>query len=92
LTAGDERHVSDDENDAASETTETAADGGRGRQVVTRANGGLGMIGVSDAKKREVQAVEKRDLKRAQRAQNRYQAGNERRGNFQKHFRDPLLQ
>ncbi|KAK5166938.1 pre-60S factor rei1 [Saxophila tyrrhenica] len=88
LTESDERHVSDDENDAASETTET----GRGRQVVTRANGGLGMIGVSDAKKREVRAVEKRDQKRAQRAENRYRAGNERRHNFQKHFRDPLLQ
>jgi len=39
-----------------------------------------------------VRAVEKRDLRRAQRARNNYQAGNEKRGNFQKHFRDPLLQ
>lgn len=89
LTGSDERHVSDDENDAASEATET---GGRGRQIVSRANGGLGMIGVSDEKKREIRAVEKREQKRAQRQQNRYQAGNERRHNFQKHFRDPLLQ
>jgi len=64
----------------------------RGRQVVTRANGGEGMLGVTDAKKREVQAVEKRDTKRAQRAQKQYQWGVDKRGNNQKHFRDPLLQ
>ena len=64
----------------------------RGRQVVTRANGGEGMLGVTDAKKREVQAVEKRDTKRAQRAQKQYQWGVDKRGNSQKHFRDPLLQ
>jgi len=64
----------------------------RGRELVSRANGGLGMIGVSDAKKAEIRAVEKRDRKREQRARNKYQAGNEKRANFQKHFRDPLLQ
>ena len=64
----------------------------RGRQVITRANGGEGMLGVSDAKKKEVQAVEKRDTKRAQRAQKQYQGGLDKRGNNQKHFRDPLLQ
>lgn len=66
--------------------------GRRGRQLITRDQGGLGMIGVSDAKKAEIKAVEKRELKKAQREQNRYQAGNERRNNFQKHFRDHLLQ
>jgi pre-60S factor REI1 len=88
-STSEERHVSDDD---ASETTETPSDSNRGRQIVSRANGGLGMIGVSDTKKREVRAVEKKDEKRAMRAQNRYQAGLERRNNFQKHFRDPLLQ
>ncbi|KAL9104875.1 MAG: hypothetical protein Q9187_008852 [Circinaria calcarea] len=62
------------------------------RLVVTRANGGLGMLGVSDAKKREVKAVEKRDRRAVQRAQNQYQWGIDKRGNSQKHFRDPLLQ
>jgi len=61
--------------------------GGRGRQLVTRANGGLGMVGVSEAKKAEIRAVEKRERRREQRERNRYQAGNEKRGNFQKHFR-----
>ncbi|CAO2655589.1 Nn.00g043920.m01.CDS01 [Neocucurbitaria sp. VM-36] len=65
---------------------------GRGRQLITRANGGMGMIGVSDAKKAEIRAVEKREQRRAERTKNRYQAGNEKRGNFQKHFRDHLLQ
>ena len=64
----------------------------RGRQVVTRANGGEGTLGVADAQKKEVQAVEKRDTKRAQRAQKQYQWGVDKRGNNQKHFRDPLLQ
>ncbi|KAF2130352.1 hypothetical protein P153DRAFT_365963 [Dothidotthia symphoricarpi CBS 119687] len=63
-----------------------------GREVATRANGGTGMIGVSDAKKAEIQAVEKKEQRKAQRHQNNYQAGNEKRGNFQKHFRDHLLQ
>lgn len=87
----DGRHDSDaDDEDADTETN--GRDDRRGRQVATRANGGTGMIGVSEAKKREVRAVEKRDAKRAQRAQARYQWGNDRRGNMQKHFRDPLLQ
>lgn len=61
--------------------------GGRGRQLVTRGNGGLGMVGVSEAKKAEIRAVEKRERRREQRERNKYQAGNEKRGNLQKHFR-----
>jgi pre-60S factor REI1 len=78
---------------------ESAAEGGeeeqagrRSRQLTTRANGGTGMIGVSDAKKKEVTAVEKREQKRAHRLQQEYQWGNNKRANSQKHFRDPLLQ
>jgi len=68
-------------------------DRGRGRrEIVTRANGGMGMIGVSDQKKAEIAAVEKREQKKAQRARNRYQAVVEKKGNNQKHFRDHLLQ
>ena len=85
------------DSDADDEDTEDAAsiqqnDTSRGRQLVSRANGGLGMVGVSAEKKRQIKAVERRDQKRDQRAQARYQWGNERRANFQKHFRDPLLQ
>lgn len=64
----------------------------RGRQALTRANGGAGMLGVTDAKKREVRAVEKRERRREQRIQQQHQWGVDKRGNSQKHFRDPLLQ
>jgi pre-60S factor REI1 len=80
-------------NEAADEDNGTETEPqGRGRQAVTRANGGTGMLGVTDAKKREVAAVEKRDRKAVQRAQKEYQWGVNKRGNSQKHFRDPLLQ
>jgi pre-60S factor REI1 len=59
----------------------------RGRQLAARASGGLGMVGVSDAKKREIKAVEKREQKREGRERDRYQWGVEKRGNMQKHFR-----
>ncbi|KAI9805935.1 MAG: hypothetical protein M1825_000549 [Sarcosagium campestre] len=64
----------------------------RGRQVTTRADGGLGMVGVTDAKKKEVKAVEKRERRREQRERNRFEMGVSKRSNMQKHFRDPLLQ
>jgi pre-60S factor REI1 len=87
-----QRRIAGASSDSDGDVDMDADDSARGRQVITRANGGLGMIGVSDAKKAEIRAVEKREQKRAQRAQTNYQAGNERRHNFQKHFRDPLLQ
>jgi pre-60S factor REI1 len=92
LTAGSAS--GDDDVDMDGEEGEDGEQrGARGRQqLVTRANGGTGMIGVSDAKKAEVRAVERREERRGQRAKNQYQAGNEKRGNFQKHFRDHLLQ
>ncbi|KAI9835867.1 MAG: hypothetical protein M1819_001765 [Sarea resinae] len=68
---------------------------GRGRdsnrQLVSRANGGLGMLGVSDVKKKEVKAVEKRALRAEQRARKQYQWGVEKKGNSQKHFRVCIL-
>lgn len=87
----DERHNSDDEDGDNKQVARSGRDG-RGRQLTSRANGGLGMVGVSDEKKREIAAVEKRQLKRVQRQQNQYQWGKDKRGNNQKHFRDPLLQ
>lgn len=72
-----------------SDDTESAH---RGRQLVTRENGGLGMIGVSEAKRREVRVAEKRQEKRAQRATAQYEWGKNRRANNQRHFRDHLLQ
>jgi pre-60S factor REI1 len=64
----------------------------RGRQIIPRNEGGTGMLAVTDQKKREVKAVEKREQKREQRAQARYQWRVNTKGNMQKHYRDPLLQ
>ncbi|RMZ74520.1 hypothetical protein GMOD_00003569 [Pyrenophora seminiperda CCB06] len=94
ITAGEGED--EDGDDTAMEGEEGQELQVRGRdqrqQLMSRANGGQGMIGVTDAKKKEIEAVEKRDRQKEQRARNRYQAGNEKRHNFQKHFRDPLLQ
>ena len=60
--------------------------------IITRANGGSGMLGVTDSKKREVRAAEKRERGRDQRARQQYEWGINKRANAQKHFRDPLLQ
>ncbi|KAI9808875.1 MAG: hypothetical protein M1827_007150 [Pycnora praestabilis] len=79
-------------SNSSTEGEEQGGQDGRGRQVITRANGGMGMVGVTDAKKKEVKAVEKRERKREQRARANYQWGVDKRGNSQKHFRDPLLQ
>ncbi|KAI9794591.1 MAG: hypothetical protein M1816_004478 [Peltula sp. TS41687] len=68
---------------------------GRGRQqqqLVTRANGGLGMMNVTDAKKREVRAREMRERRKENRDRMRYQLAMEKQANSQKHFRDALLQ
>ncbi|KAI7624561.1 hypothetical protein KC319_g17902, partial [Hortaea werneckii] len=98
--ASPDRHVSDDEGEphasAGGHGTVTRGRQPRGQQphsqAVTRANGGLGMMGASEPQKREAAKNEQRAAKRAQRAENRYRAGNERRANHQKHFRDELLQ
>ncbi|KAL8765728.1 MAG: hypothetical protein Q9209_007293 [Squamulea sp. 1 TL-2023] len=64
----------------------------RGRQVATRANGNLSMVGVANSKKRELRAVEKRDRRIEQRAQRQKEWNVNKKANNQKHFRDPLLQ
>ena len=59
------------------------------RQLVTRADGGLGMIGVSDLQKRALRAVEKKMLKTEIRARKQYRAVVEKSANktMQKHFK-----
>jgi len=64
----------------------------RARQQLSRGNGGQGMIGVADDKKKEVRAVEKRERRRERRDQANLQWRNNKQSNSQKHFRDPLLQ
>ncbi|KAJ5906206.1 Cytoplasmic 60S subunit biogenesis factor REI1 [Penicillium subrubescens] len=62
------------------------------RALITRANGGTGMIGATDHQKQTVLTAERRERTRALRSENRYHARLERANNSQKHFRDPLLQ
>merc|ERR1711939_251486 len=64
----------------------------RGRAMVSRANGGLGMQGVTAEKRKEVAVIEKRARKVQERETRRYQWGVNKQNNMQKHFRDPLLQ
>ena len=59
----------------------------RGRALTSRANGGLGMVGVTAEKRKEVQAAEKRSRKVEERERRKFQWGNNKQGNFQKHFR-----
>lgn len=79
------RHDSDDEENQRSRGHD------RGRQIISRSEGGLGMVGVSDDKKREVALVEKKMQKKEQRAQAKQQWGVNRGGNNQKHFRVCLV-
>ena len=59
----------------------------RGRALTSRANGGLGMVGVTTEKRREVQAAEKRSRKVEERERRKFQWGNNKQSNSQKHFR-----
>lgn len=59
----------------------------RGRALISRANGGMGMVGVTTEKRREVQAAEKRSRKVEERERRKFQWGNNKQSNSQKHFR-----
>lgn len=62
------------------------------RAVISRANGGMGMIGATETQKQTALTSERRERTRALRQENRYTARVQRANNHQKHFRDPLLQ
>jgi pre-60S factor REI1 len=64
----------------------------RGKELVSRADGGLGMLTASVETKRQVRATEKREKKREQRVTAKYQWKVDAKGNQQQHYRDPLLQ
>jgi pre-60S factor REI1 len=59
----------------------------RGRALTSRANGGLGMLGVTTEKRKEVQEAEKRSRKVEERERRKFQWGNNKQSNSQKHFR-----
>ena len=63
----------------------------RGRALVCRANGGLGMNGVTSEKRKEVRVAEKRSRKVEERERRKFQWGNNKQRNHQKHFRVSVM-
>ena len=59
----------------------------RGRALTSRANGGLGMAGVTMEKRKEVQRTEKTSRKLEERERRKFQWANNKQSNSQKHFR-----
>jgi pre-60S factor REI1 len=57
------------------------------RALVTRANGGMGMIGVTEEQKEAALIADRRERTRALRQENRYVARVQRANNHQKHYR-----
>lgn len=62
------------------------------KDLISRADGGLGMLHVSDEKKRAVKAMEKKERRNEGRALRTQEWRVNKGGNSQKHFRDHLLQ
>ena len=69
------------------EREEESTGSNRNRALISRANGGIGMLGATEAQKKEVRAKAERGRDMANRAQRDYQWGVNKRGNHQKHFR-----
>ncbi|KAL8666914.1 MAG: hypothetical protein Q9202_001154 [Teloschistes flavicans] len=86
----------EDTDDEDSNISAASPPSDRDRQIATRENTAhnqnLSMVGVTDAKKKELRATEKRGQKEEERGRKRFELGVNKRMNNQKHFRDPLLQ
>ncbi|KAH9885036.1 C2H2 type zinc-finger-domain-containing protein [Xylariomycetidae sp. FL2044] len=80
-----DEEVTDDKQVARRETR------GRNGAVVTRANGGTGMVGVTDQKKREVHRAEQKSRKQEQMAQKRNQWALNKQANHQKYYNYQIL-
>jgi pre-60S factor REI1 len=79
-----------DSEDEADERVARRNERERGRALASRANGGLGMVGVSSEKRKEVALAEKRSRKIEERERRKFQWGNNKQSNSQKHFRVSL--
>lgn len=75
------------ENGTAEEDNEQKPRRNHHRAVITRANGGLGMLGATASQKHEAQVAERRERNRAQREERKYIAKVNRTANNQKHYR-----
>ncbi|KAI9738750.1 MAG: hypothetical protein M1834_008257 [Cirrosporium novae-zelandiae] len=60
------------------------------KALVTKHRDEMGMIGVSDSKKSEVKATERRERRRAHRQEAKYRQGLDKRNNNQRFYADPL--
>ncbi|KAJ5221131.1 Cytoplasmic 60S subunit biogenesis factor REI1 [Penicillium citrinum] len=87
-----ERQLAIENGEIEEEESEKPRGRNQNRALISRANGGTGMIGVRDDQKQAVVTAERRERTRGQRQENRYLARVQRANNFQKHYRDPLLQ
>ncbi|PGH19264.1 hypothetical protein AJ80_04130 [Polytolypa hystricis UAMH7299] len=81
-----------DSPDAEAEESARRGRDAHNRALISRANGGTGMIGATESQKREVRAADRRGRNQLDRARRDYQWGVNKVGNHQKHFRDHLLQ
>jgi pre-60S factor REI1 len=80
------------ENGEIEEDDEKPRARNQNRALISRANGGTGMIGATEVQKQAALTAERRERTNTQRQQNRMLARVQKAGNSQKHFRDPLLQ
>ncbi|KAM5436468.1 pre-60S factor rei1 [Microsporum ferrugineum] len=87
-----QRMIEDAGPDAEDGANGQTSNANKNRALMSRANGGLGMIGASESQKKEVRGAEVRERRRADRSQRQYEWKINKGGNSQKHFRDPLLQ
>ncbi|KAI0477655.1 C2H2 type zinc-finger-domain-containing protein [Xylariaceae sp. FL0804] len=83
--SGDEMEVDTDEGAEDRQVARRPARG-HGQVTTTRANGGTGMTGVTDQKKKEVHQAELRSRKQEHKAQKRYEWAVNKRANNQKYF------
>ncbi|KAM0820052.1 putative C2H2-type domain-containing protein [Seiridium cardinale] len=82
----DDMEVDSDENQVA-----TRQERGRDRALVSRANGGMGMTGVTDEKRKEVRRAEQRARKREHNAQRRNEWALNKQHNHQKYYNYQIL-
>jgi pre-60S factor REI1 len=85
----EQRRITGAADDSEDEADGDQERGRRGRALIPRSEGGLGMIGVSDEKKARVKEAEKRTKKQELRAQKKHL--DMRTTNQQKHFRVCVL-
>lgn len=87
-----ERQLAIENGEIEEEETETPRGRNQNRALISRANGGTGLIGATEAQKESALTSERRERTRNLRQENRYLARVQKANNHQKHFRDPLLQ